>query len=70
MSRYDKIKTLKPAKARRRWTCHACGAAIERGEFYFRESLGLIAKPPGVELLSFWLACGKARGREPEVRGE
>jgi len=62
MNKYESAKTLKLTKARSPRTCETCGAAIDKGTEYFRESLGPIAKPPGLHLGSFCISCGRARG--------
>jgi hypothetical protein len=62
VSKYGAAKTLKLTRARVARTCEACGRGIEEGAKYYKESLGLMAKPPGLHLGSFCLACGKAKG--------
>jgi hypothetical protein len=57
MSKYESAKTLKRTKARLPRSCDVCGAQIKKGAEYFRESLGLMAKPPGLYLRSFCLTC-------------
>jgi PHP family Zn ribbon phosphoesterase len=64
MNKYESAKKLKLTKARSAWTCETCGAAIDKGTEYFRESLGPIAKPPGLHLGSYCIACGKAKTRD------
>lgn len=61
MSKYEAAKTVKLTKARVQRTCDACGGAIERGAEYFRETLGFLAKPPGVRLRSYCIACRTAK---------
>ena len=56
-SRYEDAIALKQVRARQSWKCHACGRAINPGQYYYRQSLGLIRKPPGVGLKPFCLAC-------------
>lgn len=63
MSKYANAKTLKPTKARSPKTCDTCGKVIEKGAEYFRESLGLLAKPPGLRLGEYCTDCGKAKTR-------
>jgi len=60
MNKYQAVKTLKLTKARVRKTCDTCGEAIEKGAEYWRESLRLLAKPPGLRLGSYCIACGKS----------
>jgi hypothetical protein len=62
MTKYDLVKTLKLTTARLPHTCNGCGGKIEKGSRYYRESLGLLAKPPGLQLRSYCLACGNPRG--------
>ena len=59
MDKYEAAKTLKLTKARAPTTCDRCASAIAKGERYFRESLGLLAKPPGLRLRSYCIACGE-----------
>jgi hypothetical protein len=61
MGKYEAAKTLKLTKARRPRNCDSCGVRIIKGTEYFRESLGPMAKPPGLQLNSFCIACGKAK---------
>jgi hypothetical protein len=63
MNKYESAKTLKLTKARSSRTCETCGAVIDKGTEYFRESLGLIAKPPGLHLGSFCVSCGRPSSR-------
>jgi hypothetical protein len=63
MNKYERAKVLTASKARVQKTCDKCGKSIEKGAEYFRESLGLLAKPPGVRLGNFCIACGKAKVR-------
>lgn len=62
MNKYEAAKILTLTKARVRRTCDTCEEPIEKGVEYFRESLGLLAKPPGLRLGSYCIACGKAKG--------
>jgi len=61
LDKYKNATTLKLAKARFDRHCEGCGSKIEKGTEYFRESLGLMAKPPGLRLRSFCTACGNAK---------
>jgi len=61
MNKYEAAKTLKVTRARLPGTCDICGTGIEKGAEYFRESLGPMAKPPGLRLKSLCTACGRAK---------
>jgi hypothetical protein len=63
LNKYKNATTLKLAKARLGRHCDECGSTIEKGTEYFRESLGLMAKPPELRLRSFCAACGNAKAR-------
>ena len=56
-SKYETLIELKRTRARKSRKCHACGGAINPGNDYFRESLGLISKPLGLQLNAFCLEC-------------
>ena len=57
MSKYDNAKTLKLTKAGVSHACAKCGQTIQKGDMYYRESLGLIPKPLGMTLHSFCRMC-------------
>jgi hypothetical protein len=59
MSKYESAKAIEMKKARVAHQCEACGRNIEKGQEYFRESLGLVAKPPGLHLRCFCIGCGE-----------
>ena len=61
MRKYEVAKTLKLTKARVPRTCDVCGERIEKGVQYLRESLGSLAKPPGLHLESYCITCGNAK---------
>ena len=63
MNKYEEAKRLKLTKARVPRTCDRCRVVIEKGAEYFRESLGSLAKPPGLSLGSYCVACGAAKAR-------
>jgi len=63
MNKYEEAKRLKLTKARAPRTCDMCRVMIEKGAEYFRESLGPLAKPPGLRLGSYCVACGEAKAR-------
>lgn len=65
MNKYEATKILKLMKARVPKACDTCGVSIEKGTEYFRESLGLLAKPPSFRLGSYCVTCGRANGRRP-----
>jgi hypothetical protein len=57
MGKCEAAKILESTKARAARACDVCGATIEKGEQYLRESLGRMMKPPGVYLRSFCKSC-------------
>ena len=57
VSKYDGAIILKETLARQSWRCYDCGGAINPGERYFRQSLGLIRKPIGVRFNAFCWNC-------------
>jgi len=61
MRKYDAEKSLKLTKARLEKVCAECGGAIRPGAEYFRETLRLLAKPPGIQLKSYCIGCGKKK---------
>lgn len=67
MSKYENEKTLRITKARAPRICHECGNTIEKGSKYFRESLGFLAKPPGIKLKSYCTHCRIAPAVPDEV---
>jgi len=58
MNKYENAKILRPTKARKQALCESCGTPIEKGQQYFRECIGPMAKPPNVQLKSYCLPCG------------
>jgi hypothetical protein len=61
MNKYERAKALKLTKARSPMICESCAAAIDKGTEYFRESLGPIAKPPGLHLGAYCIGCGRGK---------
>ena len=57
VSRYESVVSLNRTRARQSWDCYSCDRAIHPGDYYFRQSLGLIRKPPGIRLKAFCLDC-------------
>ena len=68
MKKYEAAMTLKLTTARVERACDTCGSRIERGAEYFRESLGLLAKPPGLRLKGYCIGCGTAKSDSTEER--
>ena len=56
-SKYQTALELKWQRARKHWKCYACGQEINPGDYYYRQSLGLINKPPRVTLNTFCAEC-------------
>ena len=56
MSKYDDLKFLKETKARNSRVCDKCGQNIERGEIYYKESVGKV-NAPGLILGGFCARC-------------
>ena len=57
-SKYETALELKWRCARKPWKCYACEQEINPGDYYYRQSLGLINKPPRVYLNAFCAECG------------
>ena len=56
-SKYESAVELKRTRARHPWNCFSCGCDIKPRDYYYRQSLGLIRKPPRVRLNAFCLGC-------------
>ena len=56
-SKYEHALELKRTRARKPWVCYSCGDPINPGEDYYRQSLGMIGKPPRVQLNAFCMNC-------------
>lgn len=56
-SKYESTIQLQWTRARKSTECYSCGNAINPGDYYYRQSLALIRKPPGVRLNAFCLHC-------------
>ena len=56
-SKYESSIELKLTTARDSWTCTSCQKEINPGDSYYRQSLGLIRKPPNICLNAFCLDC-------------
>jgi len=65
-SRYEALKVLQLTTARTEHVCQRCGAQIARGARYYRESLGLVCKPPGMRLKAYCEPCGTTVGQRPQ----
>ena len=61
MGKYEDAKFLVIRKARKEWTCFRCGERISIGQYYYRESLGLIDKGPNITLQAYCKDCGSLR---------
>ena len=59
-SKYEAALQLKWTRARKTWKCHACGREINPGDYYHRQSLGLINKPPRMRLNAFCSRCANS----------
>ena len=60
ISKYEKAIVLLLKRSRGLWECQSCGNSIQSGDYYYRQSLGLIRKPPNVILNAFCLDCGES----------
>ena len=56
-SKYEHVIELKKTRAIKPWECYECGAPINPGDYYFRQSLGNRNKPPRMQLVKFCLNC-------------
>ncbi len=56
-SKYEHAIELKRTRARKPWTCYSCGDPIDPGENYYRQSLGMIKKPPRIYMSAFCVNC-------------
>ena len=56
-SKYESAIELQRTHARDSWECYSCGRVINSGDYYYRQSLGMIRKPPRVRLNAFCLGC-------------
>ena len=59
-SKYEAALQLEWTCARKPWKCYACGQEINPGDYYYRQSLGLIKKPPKVHLNAFCFKCAES----------
>ena len=57
VSEYESAIELRRTRAKKLRECYSCGSAINPKDYYYRQSLGLIRKPPGVQLNAFCLDC-------------
>ena len=56
-SKLESTIQIRLTRARKSAECYSCGRAINPGDDYDRQSLGLIRKPPRVRLNAFCLDC-------------
>ena len=61
MSKYDSIKFLKDTKARKQHKCYRCGQDIEKGQTYYKESVGRVSVV-GLALQGFCTRCYEEYG--------
>lgn len=63
MSKYDSLKFLKETKARDSHICNKCSQNIEKGEIYYKESVGKV-NTPGLTLRGFCKGCYQEHGNK------
>ena len=56
-SKYENAIVLKLTRANKLQKCCSCDKGIVPGDKYYRQSLGLLNRPPRVKLSSFCLSC-------------
>ena len=56
MNKYDSLKFFKETKARNPHHCDKCDQNIEKGEVYWKESVGKV-NAPGLMLRGFCAKC-------------
>ena len=57
VSKYESAIELRRTRAKRSGECYSCGSTIDPRDYYYRQSLGLIRKPPRVQFNAFCLDC-------------
>lgn len=57
VSEYESEIELRRTRAKKSGECYSCGSTINPGDYYYRQLLGLIRKPPRVQLNAFCMDC-------------
>lgn len=63
MGSHKSLKYLKRTKARKDWACIKCNRQINRGDEYYRESIGP-NDPMGLPMEAYCIDCGSKSGLE------
>jgi hypothetical protein len=61
VSKYNSLKFLKETKARVLHFCDNCDQEIQKGEIYYRESIGMV-NAPGIKLKKYCNNCNEKHG--------
>lgn len=58
MGKYEGLKYWAKVKARVPHRCQKCGAAISKGEVYYKEKIDFVKPPPSLALGELCEGCG------------
>ena len=66
MNKYDSLKYWARVKARVPHRCQKCGAAINKGVFYYKEKVNFVNHPLGFHYGELCQKCGTETGKSPQ----